>query len=189
MFVVKPNIKGIIRKIRFDMRYSKLIRIARQLWLCNNDRLYKDIFDDVYDLWYEYFKTSMRMLGIKRNKSIKTLFDGWDMQNWKAMHLDSSEYQHNSRDELFHIFSSEAEYMADRMSFDRLFRTHWLFKKVYKDEIHSRMYEWYAEGMSRGTIITAWNEDGLRLSDDEKMKIYDARMREEDRRNEERDND
>ncbi len=61
------------------------------------------------------------------------LFDRFDMDNWKAMWKEHSpEYKDSTIDQMKEAFAGECHYISDRISFDRVFRTHWLYKRAYK---------------------------------------------------------
>jgi hypothetical protein len=97
-------------------------------------------YSEIKKIWKEFFDITLKDIGIKSQKSIDILFWEWDMCNWKAMHKENSEYKDNSRKEMYDSFSGEASYIADRISLDRVFRTHWLFRQIFNDEISEDRY-------------------------------------------------
>lgn len=99
------------------------------------DETFENNYLEIKKIWKEFFDITLKDIGIKSKKSINILFWEWDMCNWKAMHRENSEYKNCSRKEMYNSFSREASYIADRISLDRIFRTHWLFKQVFYDEI------------------------------------------------------
>lgn len=58
---------------------------------------------------------------------IHSLFYHFGMDNWKDLHLENTIYKGKRKKTLLKAFCSEAHYICDRVSYDRLFRTHWLF--------------------------------------------------------------
>ena len=98
-------------------------------------------FEDIHDKWYKCFDYFLRRLKIGYNKKIiDSLFYDFDMENWNAMHQENTEYRGLSKEELIGEFAGEAHYISDRMSYDRLFRTHWLFKQAFYNELSRIKY-------------------------------------------------
>ena len=90
----------------------------------------KMTFDEIHQNWYECFSYVLKSFKCGFNKnSIKSLFYHFNMNNWNAMHKKNTKYKDYSKDQLLDEFCAECNYIADRTSYDRLFRTHWLFKK------------------------------------------------------------
>lgn len=65
--------------------------------------------------------------------AINKLFEWGDGgHNWTALHKGNTEYENYNEDEILSEFKAEVSYTYDRMSLDRLFRTHWLFNQICK---------------------------------------------------------
>ena len=81
--------------------------------------------------WFKCFEYILIKLESSFSRgSIRSLFYEWYMECWDAMWLENStEYSGKSKDELLESFCGECHYVCDRVNFDRLFRTHWLFRK------------------------------------------------------------
>jgi hypothetical protein len=101
-------------------------------------------FEEICHNWYACFEYILLHFKCGFNqKSIHSLFYFFDMDNWTALHRDQiPEYKDQKKRELLDSFCSEACYISDRVSYDRLFRTHWLFKQAFEKEFdeykHSR---------------------------------------------------
>lgn len=113
--------------------------IDQRIELASKLESYDENFEDKYleikKIWKEFFDITIRDIGIKEQKAIDILFWEWDMCNWEVMHKDNTEYKNHTRKEMYDSFSGEASYISDRISLDRIFRTHWLFRQVFYDEI------------------------------------------------------
>lgn len=72
-----------------------------------------------------------------KKKSINSLFYDFDMSNWEALHKENTEYKNYTKSELIESFASECSYISDRASYDRLFRTHWLFRNAFEKEMNN----------------------------------------------------
>jgi hypothetical protein len=113
-------------------KIDKLTKISKALALGN---------EDVTNLWKNYFTIACNYLGIKDITSINVLFEwGENGHNWEQLWLsENPDYKNATVSEIYQDFTTEAMYISDRMSLDRLFRTHWLynvFKKLVADEIY-----------------------------------------------------
>lgn len=98
-------------------------------------------FDVLHEKWFLCFSEVLKLFNKGFNEdSIKALFYEFDMANWKALHLENTEYKTKTKKELLDSFLRECYYISDRLSFDRLFRTHWLFKQVFDKELSK--YYW-----------------------------------------------
>ncbi len=98
-------------------------------------------FDEIHDKWYKCFYYILRSFKVGHNKStIKSLFYDFDMENWNSMHRENTEYKNYTKLELLDDFCGECDYISDRTSYDRLFRTHWLFKQSFSEEINKIKY-------------------------------------------------
>ena len=93
-------------------------------------------FEEIHDKWFKCFSYILKSYRLGyTNKIIKSLFYHFDMDNWKAMHKENTEYKDCSKEQLIDHFCGECSYICDRTSYDRLFRTHWLFKKAFSNEL------------------------------------------------------
>lgn len=109
----------------------------------NFDKIYK-IYQDIdsmrksnaYDykklksLWKKFFTMALKD-GFDFNKeSINVLFDwGSGGHNWIELH-PTDEYNKLSKKKKFDKFCHEIFYISDRLSIDRIFRTHWMFNQL-----------------------------------------------------------
>jgi hypothetical protein len=94
-------------------------------------------FNKVHKLWYSCFYAILKGLNSEYTVNlISDLFYNFQMDNWKDLHLVQSEYKNRTIFELYNIFSNEANYISDRTSYDRLFRTHWLFRNVFSKQLY-----------------------------------------------------
>lgn len=95
---------------------------------------YNSDFEEVHDNWNKCFHYAMFKLNEDCNKSmVMSLFYYWEMDNWDALHLDQTEYKNYTKDELKRAFAGECNYICDRISYDRLFRAHWLFRQAWSE--------------------------------------------------------
>ena len=98
-------------------------------------------FDSSMAMWYWCFSKMLTSLCPSHTGSTaRSLFWDWDMENWKAMWMEGSEYEKSSREELINSFKCECNYISDRFSYDRVFRTHWLWRQIWKEEIEQYKY-------------------------------------------------
>lgn len=96
-----------------------------------------DTFQNIYSKWKLCFSYILRSYKVGFNKySINSLFTRFDMENWKAMHKENTEYANYSKKQLIESFNDECYYISDRASYDRLFRCHWLFKQAFYNELN-----------------------------------------------------
>jgi hypothetical protein len=97
-------------------------------------------FDTIHKNWFECYTYIIKKFANFTPESIKSLFYDWDMENWKAMHLENTEYKDYTKEQLKEAFCGECWYISDRTSYDRLFRTHWLFLRAFEDEMNKIKY-------------------------------------------------
>ena len=93
-------------------------------------------FKILHKNWHQCFSYILK--GYKKGytkKIVDSLFYDWDMLNWTSMHKERTEYASYSKDQLLQAFQSECAYICDRATYDRLFRTHWLFKNIFETEL------------------------------------------------------
>lgn len=57
------------------------------------------------------------------------------MKNWKALHKENTDYKDASKAEMVEAFKGDICYISDRLSYDRVFRSHWLFRNAFAAEI------------------------------------------------------
>lgn len=101
---------------------------------------YQD-FEILHKNWYLCFSYILKSFKCGfTDEAIKSLFYNFDMSNWKDLWVKNSEYKDYSKEELIDSFGSECFYISDRTSYDRLFRTHWLFRRAFEDEIDKIKY-------------------------------------------------
>jgi hypothetical protein len=102
-------------------------------YMCNFDSIHK--FDIILERWYKCFDRILRRMDLGYKKPIiDSLFYKWEMENWGAMWQEHTEYKDYTPIQLLEEFASECRYICDRASYDRLFRTHWLFRKAFGQE-------------------------------------------------------
>jgi len=123
------NYDSFYYKIRKRYRINKIDKFIKGLSNSTD-------FNQTMNIWFWFFKYTLKRDGFN-NKSIKELFYHWEMANWKAMHQENTEYKGKTKEELFDFFVGDAAYCSDRMSYDRLFRCHWLFRQTFKEEFNS----------------------------------------------------
>lgn len=77
-------------------------------------------------LWESLFKEVLRKWGISK-KSADLLFKWGEYgYNWEKL-WENEEEKNMTSSKMLDKFYSEVEYCSDRMSYDRLFRCHWLY--------------------------------------------------------------
>lgn len=106
-----------------------------------------ETFEYIHENWYKCFDYVLRKWKCGYNKkSIHSLFYNFDMQNWELMHRDKTGYKDYTKEKLIKTFIAECDYVSDRMSYDRLFRTHWFFLEAFRNEINAIKYpEFYGK--------------------------------------------
>lgn len=93
-------------------------------------------FKMIRNRWYACFAYSLRYMQVGyREQAIQSLFFDWEMSNWDTMNEENTEYSGLNRIDLYSIFCNECIYICDRMNYDRLFNTHWLYRRMFSDEI------------------------------------------------------
>lgn len=94
-------------------------------------------FNDFVDRWFKCFDYILRSYRVGfRDEAIKDLFFSFRMENWGALHKDNiKEYKDKTKEDLIEDFCGECVYICDRTSYDRLFRTHWLFLNAFDEEM------------------------------------------------------
>lgn len=93
-------------------------------------------FETIHKNWFECFSYILKSFKVGFNsKAIKSMFYHFDMANWKALHKENTEYKDCDKQKLIKKFCGECWYISDRASYDRLFRTHWLFIRAFEQEI------------------------------------------------------
>lgn len=105
-------------------------------------------FDELHQDWLNCFAYILKSYKVGfTNKAIKDLFYYFQMSNWKDLHLENTEYKGKSKQGLVKEFKDECWYISDRSSYDRLFRTHYLFLRAFEDELMD--YEPYLKSKFR----------------------------------------
>lgn len=115
----------------------KSIKEKKYYKLMNNFDKSKNIKKD----WYKCFKWILKdICPAYSDEVVNSLFKNFTMDNWKALHKENTEYKDETKDELFESFRCECIYISDRWSYDRLFRTHWIYL-TWKYEDKRKKYE------------------------------------------------
>lgn len=101
-----------------------------------------ETFDALHELWRSAFIYMFKSFKVGfSDKSINHLFDNFRMENSKMFWKENNpEYKDRSDEELIEIFKGECSYISDRYSYDRIFRTHWLFLRAFHDEFNHYLY-------------------------------------------------
>jgi len=98
-------------------------------------------FAAIHDNWYNCFDYILRNIDEEYTGStIYSLFYHFNMQNWAALHKENTTYKDYTKEQLIQEFCGECIYISDRADYDRLFRTHWLFRQAFSDEIDKVLY-------------------------------------------------
>lgn len=103
-------------------------------------------FNELYKAWRKAFCYVLKRQSGMSKKSAKHLFKYFEMQNSKMFWKDNNpEYSNHTQEELEQSFLSDVSYCSDRMSYDRLFRCHWLFLRAFPKltsiKHHPNIYE------------------------------------------------
>ena len=107
----------------------------QNIWYKEINNLQKlKTFESIHNKWFWIFNYYLQTLDFN-DESVKKLFYDWDMDNWKAMHREKSEYKNYSNKQLLEDFKGDMNYCSDRMSLDRLFRNHWKFNQIFSKEL------------------------------------------------------
>ena len=108
-------------KFNTDEYYNKVQEITES----------KKDYKVVSQLWKEVFTSFLSYLRFNEY-AIDSLFEWGDFgHNWKDLHKENTEYAGLSELQLFTHFKGDLDYCSDRMSLDRLFRLHWLYKQSF----------------------------------------------------------
>jgi hypothetical protein len=107
--------------------------------MCNMDT--KRSFKVLHENWFRCFEYILKSFKVGFTKKvIHSLFYNWTMENWTAMHQEETEYKGYTKKKLIGAFCGECCYISDRVSYDRLFRTHWLFLRSFENELNKIRY-------------------------------------------------
>lgn len=88
-------------------------------------------YKKVKDNWKIIFECVLKEMKFS-DYSIKLLFEnGKCGHNWRVLHKENTKYAEIGEKDIFKNFQFDLEYSSDRMSFDRLFRLHWLFNESF----------------------------------------------------------
>lgn len=95
-----------------------------------NIYLKKNQYKTIKSLWYKFFSVALKKYGFNK-RAIDELFKwGNSGHNWKELWQENSiDYKNYGEILLLRAFIYEIEYIYDRVSLDRLFRTHWIFNQ------------------------------------------------------------
>lgn len=103
-------------------------------------------FEEIHEKWLSCFAYILRSFDVQFSyKSISSLFYDFDMDNWAELRKKNSKYKNCAKQELIDAFGEECNYISDRYSYDRLFRTHWFFRKAFEEEIDIIKYPYFYE--------------------------------------------
>ena len=131
MFIANIPFKKSVEDIDFD-KFEKMMSTMERIPITS--------FKRMYATWYKCFAYTLKSFKAGyTDKAIAHMFRYFDMCNWEQFHLDNSKYKdipEEIREEvMYKDFCGECRYVYDRMSYDRLFRVHWLFLQIYEKEI------------------------------------------------------
>lgn len=119
-------------------RTSQLKKIAAELEKMDIEKQTENFIK----LWKNYFMIAAICKLKLSKKSSATLFNwGNAGYNWENLQLDHTKYKDKNILQLKDIFVKDAMYISDRMEFDRLFRTHWLFRTITNEVIYANFRE------------------------------------------------
>lgn len=89
-------------------------------------------FDELYKRWFSCFLYILKSFKVGYTFTVaSSLFFDFHMMNWIDLHKENSEYKDYTKEKLIESFCGECHYICDRVSYDRLFRTHWLFIQAF----------------------------------------------------------
>lgn len=99
-------------------------------------------FEQIHQRWLDCFKYMFKSFKVGfTDQSIENLFYNFRMLNgkmfWKEYNPD---YKNHTQQQLLKSFCGECNYIGDRYSYDRIFRTHWLFLRVFEEELDRFIY-------------------------------------------------
>lgn len=98
-------------------------------------------FEEIHEKWFKCFSYILNSFKKGFNKkSITSLFYDFDMCNWEVFHQENTFYKDKSKEDLIYDFVNECAYICDRTSYDRLFRTHWLFRTAFYKELQTQTF-------------------------------------------------
>lgn len=94
-------------------------------------------FKTIFKKWKACFAYILRAKKVGyTDKIIDALFWDFEMCNGYQFNREHiPKYAKATKQELIEEFCTECHYIADRASYDRLFRTHWLFREAYCEEL------------------------------------------------------
>lgn len=94
-------------------------------------------FEEVYGKWYACFTYMLKSFKVGyRDTVISHLFHNFDMLNW---HFKTDFYE-ASKETLLKEFCSEAHYISDRYSYDRIMRAHFFFIRAFENDLDKIRY-------------------------------------------------
>ena len=91
--------------------------------------------------WFDCFSFVLRDRKVGYTiKTIVDIFEDFEMVNGEMFHLENHPTLKNAdRGCLIEEFTGDCKYTADRMSYDRLFRIHWLFLNIMATDRKAKM--------------------------------------------------
>jgi len=94
-------------------------------------------FETIHKNWLDCWKFMLKSFKVGyTDKIIEHLFYHFEMSNSKMFWKEfNPEYKDLTNEEMLKRFCGECSYISDRYSYDRIFRTHWLFLEVFKEEL------------------------------------------------------
>lgn len=93
-------------------------------------------FGATHKAWLKIFATMLAAIDDSMGeRTVKCLYFGFQMQNWEILHKENTKYRNYTQEEFLAEFKSEVLYICDRLSLDRIFRTHWLFRQAYAEDL------------------------------------------------------
>lgn len=119
------------------VKYTKLSEKKYYDYMCEmGECIANESFEELHSRWFNCFAYSLRKLDPSIPlTTIRALFYDWDMDNWEALHQDKTEYAGMEYGALLDSFDGECNYICDRVSWDRIFRVHWLFKRAFNKRL------------------------------------------------------
>lgn len=137
--------KNKLRKIKNDKHNEFFNEFEYYDVMCDitKDKKYGEItFEEINERWFKCFTYILKNYKVNySHKSIKSLYYGFRMENWTELKVEVPDKNTENEayikrvNELLENFSGECNYISDRCSYDRLFRAHHIFMKIYWQEI------------------------------------------------------
>ena len=92
----------------------------------------KSNYKKLSKMWFKIFHCSLKkFMPNLTKKDSYTMFLGLAFENGHMFHIEENNYYKDySFEQLINEFKGDISYWVDRASFDRIFRTHWLYTKI-----------------------------------------------------------